>query len=156
MICAISMSLQVSERMYLHVSRTPINHLIVLWPRERLAAGNRSLGDRSEPLPMEKYEAKKNSKLLLLCAISGVCRCRPTRWQLGWRSATWASGSTLSCETPSIPPVVRAISPLNLIAELPSHLKLFMSKNNFGDWRLTCNIFREMEGLACNILKMEN
>lgn len=58
MICAISMSLQVSERMYLHVSRRPINHLIVLWPRERLAAGNRSLGDGSEPLPMEKYEAK--------------------------------------------------------------------------------------------------
>ncbi len=53
------MSLQVSERMYLHVSRRPINHLIVLWPRECLAAGNGSLGDRSEPLPMEKYEAKK-------------------------------------------------------------------------------------------------
>lgn len=129
MIRAISMSLQVSERMYLHVSRRPINHLIVLWPRECLAAGNRNLGDGSEPLPMEKHEAKKNSKLFFLYAISGVRRCRPTRWQLGWKSTTWASGSTLSCETPSTPPVVRSISPLDLISELPAQLKLFMSKS---------------------------
>jgi len=66
MIRAISMSLQVSERMYLQVSRRPINHLILLQPRERLADGNVSLGERSDPLPMERYEAKKNSKLFFL------------------------------------------------------------------------------------------